>query len=74
MSNVTVIIPIHKMDDNISNYLNNAVKSLDQQKVKPDEYFIDLFGIWFEDFKLYQDKRNEPLSRHSDCGERNGSY
>ena len=36
----TVILPIHKMDDTIKAYLENAVKSIETQKVKPEELLI----------------------------------
>lgn len=39
-TNITVILPIHKMDETISSYLEKAVKSIEQQKVKPEELLI----------------------------------
>lgn len=39
-TDVTVILPIHKMDDNVGFYLEKAIKSIEQQKVKPDELLI----------------------------------
>jgi len=40
MINTTVILPIHKMDDTISSYLEKAIKSIENQKVKPEELLI----------------------------------
>jgi len=40
MTNTTVILPIHKMDENINSYFEKAVKSIEQQKVKPEELLI----------------------------------
>jgi len=39
-TNITVILPIHKMDENVSSYLEKAIKSIEQQKVKPDELLV----------------------------------
>jgi hypothetical protein len=39
-TNITAILPIHKMDENISSYLEKALKSIELQKVKPDELMI----------------------------------
>jgi glycosyltransferase involved in cell wall biosynthesis len=36
----TVILPIHKMDETIVNYLTTAIKSIENQKVKPEELII----------------------------------
>ncbi len=41
----------------------SEIKSFLYDKSKNDETFIDLFGNWVEDFKVYHEKRNEPLSR-----------
>jgi hypothetical protein len=40
MTQTTVILPIHKMDENLSKYFENAVKSIENQKVKPEELLI----------------------------------
>lgn len=40
MINTTVILPIHKMDENLNSYFEKAVKSIEQQKVKPKELLI----------------------------------
>lgn len=56
------------LDDN-SNYdiifgiTKTELKSFLFEKAKNDEFFIDLFGNWFEEFREFQTKRNEPLSR-----------
>jgi len=39
-TDITVILPIHKMDENVGLYLEKAIKSIEQQKVKPDELLI----------------------------------
>ena len=39
-TNITVILPIHKMDETIASYLEKAVKSIEQQKIKPEELLI----------------------------------
>lgn len=39
-TNITVVLPIHKMDENTAFYLEKAIKSVDQQKVKPNEILI----------------------------------
>ena len=39
------------------------IKSFLFEKAKNDELFIDLFGNWVEEFRNFQNKRNEPLSR-----------
>jgi glycosyltransferase involved in cell wall biosynthesis len=36
----TVILPIHKMDETITSYLDKAIKSIENQKVKPEELLI----------------------------------
>jgi glycosyltransferase involved in cell wall biosynthesis len=36
----TVIIPIHKMDDSLQNYFEIAIKSIESQKVRPEEVLI----------------------------------
>jgi len=36
----TVILPIHKMDESIASYLEKAIKSIEMQKVKPEELLI----------------------------------
>ena len=40
MTQTTVILPIHKMDENVSKYFENAVKSIENQKSKPEELLI----------------------------------
>jgi hypothetical protein len=37
---ITVILPIHKMDESISSYFEKAVKSVETQKVLPEELLI----------------------------------
>jgi hypothetical protein len=49
--------------DIIFGITKTEIKSFLFEKIKNDEYFIDLFGQWFEEFKEFQTKRNEPLSR-----------
>lgn len=39
-TNITVLLPIHKMDENIASYLEKAIKSIESQKIKPDEVLI----------------------------------
>lgn len=39
-SKTTVILPIHKMDDEINSYYVKAIKSIEQQKVRPEELLI----------------------------------
>jgi GT2 family glycosyltransferase len=39
-SNITVIIPIHEVQDNLENYLKSAVESVEKQFLKPDELLI----------------------------------
>jgi len=39
-TNTTVILPLHKIDENIKSYLENAVKSVETQKVKPKTLMI----------------------------------
>lgn len=39
-TNTTVIIPIHKMDENVTSYLEKAIKSIETQKVKPKALII----------------------------------
>jgi hypothetical protein len=39
-TNTTVILPIHKMDETIASYLEKAIKSIEQQKLKPEELII----------------------------------
>lgn len=39
-TNITVILPIHKMDENLNSYLEKAIKSVEQQKVKPEELLV----------------------------------
>jgi len=39
-TDITVILPIHKMDENINSYLEKAIKSIENQKIKPDELLI----------------------------------
>jgi len=36
----TVILPIHKMDDTLNTYFEKAIKSIELQKVKPEEVII----------------------------------
>lgn len=40
MTNTTVILPIHKMDESLKVYFEKAIKSIEQQKVKPEELLI----------------------------------
>ena len=40
MTNTTVILPINKMDTVIASYLEKAVKSIENQKVQPEELLI----------------------------------
>lgn len=39
-TNITVLLPIHKMDKNIASYLEKAIKSVESQKIKPDEILV----------------------------------
>tara|TARA_R110000824_G_scaffold101130_1_gene240127 strand:+ start:1485 stop:2282 length:798 start_codon:yes stop_codon:yes gene_type:complete len=39
-TNITVILPIHELQDNLKNYLPNAIKSIATQKTLPDELLI----------------------------------
>jgi len=39
-TNTTVILPIHKMDETVASYLDKAIKSIEQQKVKPEEIIV----------------------------------
>ena len=49
--------------DIIFGVTKTEIKSFLCEKAKNEETFIDLFGPWFEEFRTYQNKRNEPLSR-----------
>ena len=49
--------------DIIFGVTKTEIKSFLYEKAKNEETFIDLFGPWFEEFRNYQNKRNEPLSR-----------
>lgn len=49
--------------DIIFGVTKTEIKSFLYEKAKNEETFIDLFGPWFEEFRTYQNKRNEPLSR-----------
>lgn len=40
MSQTTVILPIHKMDDSTSQYFEKAIKSIEIQKLQPEELLI----------------------------------
>ena len=40
MTNTTVIIPIHELSDLSKNFLNNAIKSVKEQRVTPEELLI----------------------------------
>lgn len=40
MSNVTVIIPIHKINDSIASYFEKAIKSIEDQKTKPTSVIV----------------------------------
>ena len=40
MNNISVIIPLHKYDDEVKKYLNEAVKSVEEQAVKPEKVFV----------------------------------
>ena len=39
-NNITVIIPIHKVQENLDKYLKNALLSVEQQTLKPSEILI----------------------------------
>jgi len=39
-SNITVVLPIHKMDDTIATYLEKAIKSIENQKLQPEELIL----------------------------------
>ena len=39
-TNITVILPIHEIQDNLENYLKKAVESVNTQKLLPDELLI----------------------------------
>lgn len=39
-TDTTVILPIHKMDETIASYLEKAVKSIEQQKLQPEELIL----------------------------------
>lgn len=39
-SDITTIIPIHEMNENLEKYFNNAIKSIENQITKPDEVLI----------------------------------
>ena len=39
-TNITVIIPIHELQDNTENYLKKSIESLSTQKLLPDELLI----------------------------------
>lgn len=49
--------------DIIFGITKTEIKSFLYEKTKNDETFIDLFGPWFDEFRTFQNKRNEPLSR-----------
>lgn len=51
----------------------SEIKSYLDDKTKKDETFIDLFGPWVDDFKIFHEKRNEPLSRDIEFGFSDGS-
>jgi hypothetical protein len=38
--NTTIILPIHEMDELVLSYFDKAIKSIEQQKVKPEELLI----------------------------------
>ena len=59
--------------DIIFGITKSEIKSFLFEKAKNDEFFIDLFGPWIEEFKIYHDKRNEPLSRDVEFGFSDGS-
>tara|TARA_R110000824_G_scaffold373665_4_gene564075 strand:+ start:887 stop:1684 length:798 start_codon:yes stop_codon:yes gene_type:complete len=39
-SNITVILPVHEVQENIENYLKRSIESISNQIVKPDELLI----------------------------------
>ena len=39
-TNITVILPIHELQDNTENYLKKSIESLSTQKLLPDELLI----------------------------------
>ena len=39
-TNITVILPIHELQDNTENYLKRALESVSSQQTKPDELLI----------------------------------
>ena len=39
-TDISLIIPIHKLDDNVSEYFEKAIKSVNEQKTHPDEVLI----------------------------------
>lgn len=40
MNNISTIIPVHEYNENIKDYLNEAVKSVDEQLTKPEKIFV----------------------------------
>lgn len=51
----------------------SELKSFLYEKAKGDEIFIDLFGNWFEEFKVFNEKKNAPLSRDIEFSFSDGS-
>jgi hypothetical protein len=49
--------------DMIFSITKTEIKSFLFEKSKNDDHFINLFGNWIEEFRNFQNKRNEPLSR-----------
>jgi len=39
-TDISLIIPIHKLDDSVSEYFEKAIKSVNEQKTLPDEVLI----------------------------------
>ena len=39
-TNITVILPVHEIQENIENYLKKSIESVSNQLVKPDELLI----------------------------------
>ncbi len=39
-TNITVILPVHEVQDNTENYLKRAIESVSSQIVKPDQLLI----------------------------------
>ena len=39
-TNITVILPIHELQDNTENYLKKSIESISSQQLLPDELLI----------------------------------